>query len=176
MLFLAYYLVNDIIGSVCYFCLLAYKLKLRLQLENLRLKQLSAKPLPISLTEWKLMRIITRIFKIHEQIKDENEFWSKWLFIQMGFISTFLAVFINSMFYNETNMLVFVFLSTVEVIFLIYIYLLNISCIKLHNEANISLKIILKLNFDITQIKMSRIIFLFKVNILYKTYNIKFNI
>ena len=145
----SHYVVNTVFGNLLYFFVLAYKFKLQLQLENHRLKQLSIKQLPKALIEWQLMRIITRIFKIHKQVKHENKFWSKWLFIQIGFMATFAATLVNHVVFGEMNQIFRIFLILILSFFIAYIYLVNICCIELYKEANGSVKIMYSLNMQI---------------------------
>ena len=132
-----------------YFCFLAYNFKLRLELENIRLKQLSTKHFPKALIERQLLRIISRIFKIYKQIKDENKFWSKWLLIQIIFMSTFSSLFINQLVFGETNMFIFIFFTFVNIGIYLIIWIFSISCIRLHDESNKTVKIIRQLNFKL---------------------------
>ena len=148
-----FYMVQCFINQCLYFCLLAYNLKLRLEFENIRLKQLSTKQLPKVLIERQLLRIISRIFKIYKQIKDENKFWSKWLLIQLSLMTNISSLLINQLLFEETNMFIFVFFIILLIILLTYIWIFSISCIKLHDESNKTVKIIRQLNFKLCGMK-----------------------
>ena len=141
------YLPQCVLANIFYFCFLAYNLKLRLELENIRLKQLSTKHLPKVLIERQLLRIISRIFKIYKQIKDENKFWSKWLLIQITWFSTFSSLFINQLIFGESNMFIFIFFTFANFCIYLVILMFSISCIRLHDESNKTVKIIRQLNF-----------------------------
>ena len=147
------YMVQCLINQFYYFCFLAYNFKLRLELENIRLKQLSTKHLSKVLIERQLFRIISRIFKIYKQIKDENKFWSKWLLIQLLLMTNLSSLLINQLVFGETNMFIFSFFIFLLIVLLSYIWIFSISCIKLHDESNKTVKIIRQLNFKLCATK-----------------------
>ena len=141
------------LAHLCYFCLLAYNLKLKLELENIRLKQLSTKHLTKVVIERQLLRIISRIFKIYKQIKDENKFWSKWLLFQILLVTNFCSLFINQLVFGQNNMLIFIFFISNIMIIFIYIWIFSICCIKLHDESNKTVKIIRQFSFKLNAMK-----------------------
>ena len=158
------YIVTNLVENLFYFCLLAYKFKLQLQLENIRLKQLSTKHLPKALIERQLIRIITRIFRTYKQISVENKFWSKYLLIQMIFTSGLFSTFINYLVFGESNLFIFILLCSQIIIFLTLMFLLNFCCVMLHNEANTTLKMIQFLIFKYPSKNTSKIHLSYKVS------------
>ena len=130
-----------------YFCLIAYKFKLQLQLENIRLKQLSTKQLSKPLIERQLLRIISRIFKIYKQIKDENKFWSKWLLIHMSSMTISSSLFINQIFFGETNLFLSIFIILIWFFVFMNFSLFNYCCVIVHNESNYTIKLLRKLHY-----------------------------
>ena len=133
--------------NMAYFCLLAYKFKLQLRLENNQIKQLSTKHLPKVLIERQLLRIISRIFKIYKQIKDENKFWSKWLLIEILFMSSMTATFLTNIIFGEFDKFVFILMLIMIALLFIYTMILYMFCILLHNEANRACNILYCLYF-----------------------------
>ena len=157
------YTVECFMNQLFYFCLLAYKFKLRLELENIRLKQLSTKHLPKVLIERQLLRIISRIFKIYKQIKDENKFWSKWLLIHLFFMTNISSLMINQILFEETNMFIFVFFIFLLMVILSTVWIFSICCIKLHDESNKTVKTIRQLNYKLCAMRNTMHKYNFKV-------------
>ena len=147
------YAVECVINQCLYFCLLAYNFKLRLELENIRLKQLSIKQMTKDLTERQLLRIFSRIIDIYKQNREENKFWSKWLAIQILFSSNLCSLFINQLMFSKTNMSISLFFGFCLMVLLIYISIFSICCIKLHDESHKTVKVVRHLSLKLAQMK-----------------------
>ena len=132
----ALYVALTVILNALFFCLISLKLKLRLQSENLRLKCLLIKALPLIIIEREFIRIMTRMLIIQDEIKQANLFWSKWLLIQMTFFATLSSTFINQLLFNDNNLFMLIVLIFLLMVFFTYNFGVIIFCIKLHNEAN----------------------------------------
>ena len=145
------YMQQTLLINMVYFCLNSYKFKLKLQLENIRLEYISFRSIPRALFEKEFLRIISRILRNYELIRIENRFWSKWLFIQIVFMSTSSATFVNHMMFGETNLYISILVIAVLVMMCIYILLVNICCIRLNNEANRTSQMVYSLIFRQTR-------------------------
>lgn len=143
----ALYAFQTFLWQAIYYCLIAYKFKLLLQLENLNLIQL----LNISgqsfktIIEIKFNKIFRSINKIHVNIKISNKFWSKWLLFQFLFLCLFCAPFLTQLFFGEKQILITCMFSLITPLLLCYLLIINLFSQFVYNEANKTYKILTKL-------------------------------
>ena len=158
---LASYIAPNIFWQVLSYCLIAYRFKLQLKVENNRLLQLS-KRIDRNIGS-KVMNCFQTIDRIHGSIREFDRFWSKITFIFTMPLGIMFGVSISQLFGNVDHFMSII-LIMMSITFTIIITTIYISSSLIYIEAKKTHRILYKL---ITQKGMAKnLCFTLKVNFL----------
>ena len=163
----AFYSVPIMFWQVLYYCLIAYRFKLQLKVENNRLLQLSKRN--VRNNGSKVMNCFQTIDRIHGSIRKFDRFWSKITFIFVMLFGIMFGVCISQLFGNvEQFMLIFFMMMALT--FTIIVTTIFVSASLIYVEAKKTHPLLFKL---ITKKKVAKNLHLtLKVNFIF---NYNFN-
>ena len=161
--FLSFYTSSIIFWQVLCYCLIAYRFKLQLKVENNRLLQLS-KRIDRNIGS-NVMNCFQTIDRIHGSIREFDRFWSKMTFIFIMLVGLMIGVCISQLFGNIDFFMIIV-LIMLSLTFTIIVTTLFVSASLIYVEAKKTHRILYKL---ITHKGMAKNLrFTFKVNFILK--------
>ena len=161
--FLCYYTAPIIFWQVLCYCLITYRFKLQLKVENIRLLQLS-KRFDRNIAS-KVMNCFEAIDRIHGSIREFDKFWSNITFIFTMLLGIMFGVSISQLFGN-VDLFMMIILIMMSLTFTIIVTTIYISSSLIYIEANKTHRILFKL---ITQKGMVKDLQLkLKVNFIFK--------
>ena len=144
-LFLLYGITNQSL-QIIYFYLKSTLIKLKLRLENKRFEYMISKPLNRSSSDFFLMSSAKSLFDIHSEIKFQNDFWSKFVFIEMIMVIMVASTSVNVVVFAQMNLFIKILLRSALGFSSSFNFLFCISCVSLNNESNQSFRALLPMS------------------------------
>ena len=139
---LIYYNVPIVFWEVLCYCLIAYRFKLQLKLENIRLLQLSKRK-DRNIAS-KIMNCFQAMDRIHCSINKLDKFWSKITFIFTSLLSIIFGITISQLF-GKVELIMMISLSMSAMTSSIVLVTIFVSASSIYIEANKTHGILYKL-------------------------------
>ena len=136
---------NILLWNAFYFNIMTIGLKYQLKFENTKLKRLirSKTKCPVSIS---IKNLMNKLDKIHSKISLNNKFWSYYLFSFCLTLGSLIEILIFQLL-DENDVVIMIFFIYMLIFVPSMLSLILYSAIRVHNEANISLKLMNKFLF-----------------------------